>query len=559
MLEVDILASKPSRITGCPGNYNNTRAIGDSSRIDDENAESTLLLPTMHVSENILCLPPEVLANIFLEYMWAWHRGHKARYTTDTIPPWISVSHVCRYWRDVALDCAGLWTHLFFVSSKWVDELLRRSKTAPLIIRADTIWIELDLLKKALRHMDRVQDLFITCPSDVVIEIRTILAAPAPLLRSFHLSLVHGYPGDQLGVSEDIFAGVIPDLRQLHLKGCRVDWLSPIFNGLTELNLCRHNGGSKDDLHGLLLTLGQLSSLRRLRLEDLFWKDRDNLNAITNIKSVAKVSLPMLEWLVLFDSTSWVTVLLAHLEFPQSTIVQLNCIYVDTQDLSFLRTCISNRFAPSHPWCPVSPHPLRSLDIQNYDRHRLKVACSTSNLVGNNWFPRVDPRFEFHLAVQAPLDEVVAFFQILPMKNLNTIAMTGDYGSPHTWNKSFGDAPDLRVICQKYSGANGLIHALQPSHGIIFAPTLTDIEFKVIDFNQWSECKGQETHRCDSGCLQCLHHVLASRADVGFGLQRLFLDDCDIVEDDITKLATVVGKVEWTPQKVKYIAISSFS
>ena len=28
-------------------------------------------------------------------------------------------------------------------------------------------------------------------------------------------------------------------------------------------------------------------------------------------------------------------------------------------------------------------------------------------------------------------------------------------------------------------------------------------------------------------------------------VQRLFLNDCNVVEDDITKLAKVVGKVEW--------------
>ena len=39
-------------------------------------------------------------------------------------------------------------------------------------------------------------------------------------------------------------------------------------------------------------------------------------------------------------------------------------------------------------------------------------------------------------------------------------------------------------------------------------------------------------------------------------VQRLFLDDsCNVVEDDITKLAKVVGKVEWTPHKVNCTAI----
>ena len=60
------------------------------------------------------CLPPELLAAIFLEY---------ARYSdsfvySTRVSPWVTVSYVCRYWRDVALQCANLWARLFFVSSE---------------------------------------------------------------------------------------------------------------------------------------------------------------------------------------------------------------------------------------------------------------------------------------------------------------------------------------------------------------------------------------------------------------------------------------------------------
>ncbi|KAL4081217.1 hypothetical protein J3A83DRAFT_4083402, partial [Scleroderma citrinum] len=80
----------------------------------------------------ISCPPPELLATIFLEYTQQWHQ-ERSLYTLK-IPGWIRVSYVCCHWRNVALDYADLWKHLFFVSSEWLDELLSRSRTRPLIV-----------------------------------------------------------------------------------------------------------------------------------------------------------------------------------------------------------------------------------------------------------------------------------------------------------------------------------------------------------------------------------------------------------------------------------------
>ena len=77
------------------------------------------------------CLPPELLAIIFLEYV------QQSSLCTTMVPSWVTVSYVCQYWRNVALGCANLWTRLFFVSPEWMDELLKRSKAAPLFIQVD--------------------------------------------------------------------------------------------------------------------------------------------------------------------------------------------------------------------------------------------------------------------------------------------------------------------------------------------------------------------------------------------------------------------------------------
>jgi len=46
---------------------------------------------------------------------------------------WITVTHVCGFWRQVALDCRNLWTHSRFdLGLEWTTEMLRRARDAPL-------------------------------------------------------------------------------------------------------------------------------------------------------------------------------------------------------------------------------------------------------------------------------------------------------------------------------------------------------------------------------------------------------------------------------------------
>jgi len=85
----------------------------------------TGIVPSPSPEHYIACrLPPELLAAIFLENM---HPYKRSSFYYAMVPPWVNVSYVCRYWHSVALNCANLWAHLFFVSLEWMDELLRRS------------------------------------------------------------------------------------------------------------------------------------------------------------------------------------------------------------------------------------------------------------------------------------------------------------------------------------------------------------------------------------------------------------------------------------------------
>ncbi|KAF8555398.1 hypothetical protein OG21DRAFT_913821 [Imleria badia] len=79
----------------------------------------------------IFRLPTETLEDIFIQQARDYH-SENGGHPTPTLPSWVNVSYVCRHWRNVALNCATLWTYLFIMSPRWTEEILARSKKAPL-------------------------------------------------------------------------------------------------------------------------------------------------------------------------------------------------------------------------------------------------------------------------------------------------------------------------------------------------------------------------------------------------------------------------------------------
>ncbi|KAI0284067.1 hypothetical protein BC826DRAFT_894091, partial [Russula brevipes] len=92
---------------------------------------SRALLTHRNTLAPISILPPEVLARIFhLVAVLPWHKLESLK--------WISVTHVCRHWRQVALDDSSLWARISgwmpVARITWVSEMLARARNAPLSI-----------------------------------------------------------------------------------------------------------------------------------------------------------------------------------------------------------------------------------------------------------------------------------------------------------------------------------------------------------------------------------------------------------------------------------------
>ena len=99
----------------------------------------------------IASLPPEILADIFLDFSVAWRRKHVGQPGEPAARRWIRIAHVCHYWRETCLSTPHLWTDIYGNNLAWTRMLLERSQQAPIQAR---LWVDtsLDSWKESARE-----------------------------------------------------------------------------------------------------------------------------------------------------------------------------------------------------------------------------------------------------------------------------------------------------------------------------------------------------------------------------------------------------------------------
>ncbi|KAI0056497.1 hypothetical protein BV25DRAFT_1813901, partial [Artomyces pyxidatus] len=85
-----------------------------------------------NASAPIAVLFPELLARMF-QFLAAEEPPISQRHGRGWIP---LTTHICHYWRQIALNHSALWTDISFdLGMKWADTMIARAKAAPLSIR----------------------------------------------------------------------------------------------------------------------------------------------------------------------------------------------------------------------------------------------------------------------------------------------------------------------------------------------------------------------------------------------------------------------------------------
>ena len=125
--------------------------------------------------------PPEMLAAIFvhLSKQELPSPGREALYLARDL---VSVTHVCRFWRQAAINAPELWTDIPMISAEAVKVFLERSGELPLNVDL-RLSSNHDVLDTVIPHTHRFRELSLHVEWRLCSSVPIPFTKPAPLLE----------------------------------------------------------------------------------------------------------------------------------------------------------------------------------------------------------------------------------------------------------------------------------------------------------------------------------------------------------------------------------------
>ncbi|KAH9998395.1 hypothetical protein BJV77DRAFT_750707 [Russula vinacea] len=219
-----------------------------------------------------LRLLPEILAVIFAFHAEANPTNPDGNGPEGMTPAqfrlgWITITHVCSHWRQVAFDHCTLWAHhRFNLGLEWTTEMLRRAGGAPLRLSLSKEVVPFPPSEDSAANvisqlLHRVSTLTIeegACTQAVL----DTLTFPAPLMGSLSIST------SRFAVlPRTLFADIVPNFHHLFLVNALPTWTSVALTCLKSLSITmdRHTDMSSmpsyANLFSALQTMHSLESL----------------------------------------------------------------------------------------------------------------------------------------------------------------------------------------------------------------------------------------------------------------------------------------------------------
>ena len=429
------------------------------------------LLPRCNSLAPISTLPPKLLARIFRFLIL---EDDLARFGVP-MSVWFNATHVCRHWRQVALDDLSLWARITVTESPsldWISEMLVRARNAQLDINLmDGLTPE--LLSKFPPHIFHTRQLRL-CGVHMYHSqrVKDICALEAPALEHFELGILAGSPVPfrQLA-GPTLFKGQTPRLRRLILSQISIPWSLIPRRQLTELkiNLFRMrstpDNSGPDDSNQLVNLLINSPELKVLVLKSCLPP------MLSQVSHGQSIHLPHLSHLCLGGSTPRVTSLFRKLKLPSSAVLHLRCIsespstHNDHQILPLISAHFQN---PT----PVEFKSFR-VTIHSLEDRRIDVVASSTIPKLTTYYSRI---FEDDMDSEAKLtltfDGLSAFGQgdtlrrlcsTLPIQNLEFLSISApDADQSVNWYELFQDCKRVTTIQASGCGTNGLTRSLAP-------------------------------------------------------------------------------------------------
>ncbi|KAH8097063.1 hypothetical protein BXZ70DRAFT_309220 [Cristinia sonorae] len=530
-------------------------------------------------------LPPELLGQIFVEIRNV--KTHGNRFS------WLKVSHVCSYWRKVALCTAILWRDITIVLPKhwvngYVQEILPRTADAPLrvdITSRDGNTLGIDFLYPELC---RVEDLSISLHRVLP---ATVVSTPkdggdAPMLRTLKLvlnidltSIIHQPPDDIVAACSMVPfispTSPLPHLQCAIFHGYNYRTICQFFRPtITSLSLEKCIHGTVTDL---LCALKEMPLLKSMVINETFLTSP----AVDVAAEFATVELPNLTKLALHRNGALSTHhIIANVAIPAHVLLWASphTSWSSARDICQLSATILHK-AAGHGFTGPKER-VHTLEIGT-TKHKTSLGFVYSSKVAM-WSGLVMPpkskqpykaaysRWPFcsyPLAVgnSTVRDALLHLCAVSPsdLKGISTLDITHEqeyvswYQQPHPtefWSNSLTCMSGLEFLYMDgiifdptMLGTPLVPPTPQRPHGLPF-PQLRLLSLRHICFRDSRPSQPFSTSH-HVAFIDRLRDMLRVRKEAGVGIATLIVSSVlNFTQEDVNMLGMYVEKVEWDGQ-----------
>ncbi|KAI0038406.1 hypothetical protein FA95DRAFT_1223901, partial [Auriscalpium vulgare] len=234
-------------------------------------------------------------------------------------------SHVCRHWRDVALNDPALWKDLILpLPPQWADAIIARSRGAPLSLsggyyeytgKTSDTWLPIDSLENVYR-MDLSWE-FGGSPVDLA----RVLSSPAPLLEDIRVAV-----NPLVTLSTPLFANHAPRLRKLEIARIGgLSWTSSpqVLRNLVSMHVSCIAVPPPCSATEFIFALQQLSRVEDLELYGCFPSSFSSTSRPLDASQIAH--FPSLRQLEILGKASECVGFLHHVRTPSTATLSIKC------------------------------------------------------------------------------------------------------------------------------------------------------------------------------------------------------------------------------------------
>ena len=543
------------------------------SAADKEVEATRQLLRSQLTRRNALApisiLPPEILARVF-------HALALQEPPCDVKQRlgWIRTTHVCRHWRQVALDDSSLWARISGIGSDLdtalISEMLTRARRAPLeidICIMNAIPNPMHMFAPHLSHTRALRLHGLKGSDSECASVRTIFNRKAPVLEHFELAFDVGHPitVQELGGKKS-FKGQAPKLRSFRISQVCVPWSSIPRGQLTQLAIIL-----RADLFEEIPSLGSgrqfIDLLVNCPALETLALDLCLPNDLSESSRGRTVHLPRLSRLCVGDSTSGVTDLLKMLKSASITALHMRCLsnMVSSFNDYHILPAISAQFQTSvlvefKSLKVTLSHTGDLLDIAASASLHPSIAQSSGDSEAD-----VDGEAEFLLSFGGLCQEVHArkilewACKMLPVSNLEFLSIIApDSASSVDWAELFKGCTNVTTIEATGRGTSNFVRALTPPNkkkgkrkkrdgssssavpapGPIIFPNLKSLLLQSLDFTE---------NKSNSGIFyEVLANGLRQRTSTyNVPIKKVCVDRCVIPANRANALKRLVTDFRW--------------